>query len=129
MPAFHPLADTLAAALRTLVLLGVASALAGLPAAVIARVRGDGAPEWLASLAGPAITIHGLNLAFFVVLLLWIAVDVRRGSAAPPSAWQLALFTGSFLIPNLTGGLLWRSVRRRRPADAPPRVTPSSDGA
>src|SRR4029079_17314990 len=73
MPAFHPFADTLASALRTLVLLGVVSALAGLPAAAIARFRGDGAPGWLAFLAGPAITVHGLNLAFFAVLVLWIA--------------------------------------------------------
>lgn len=129
MPAFHPLADTLASALRTLVLLGVVAALAGLPAAAIARFRGDGAPGWLAFLAGPAITVHGLNLALFVVLVLWIAVDAWRGNAALPTAWQFVLFAASFLIPNVTGGLVWRYVRRRRPEDAPPHVTPSSDGA
>jgi len=128
MPAFHPFADTLASALRTLVLLGVVSALAGLPAAAIARFRGDGAPGWLAFLAGPAITVHGLNLAFFAVLVLWIAVDAGRGKAALPSGLQFVLFAASFLIPNVAGGLVWRYVRRRQPGDAPPHVTPASDG-
>jgi hypothetical protein len=127
MPAFHPLADTVASALRTLVLLGVLSALAGLPAAAIARLRGGGSPGWLAVLAGPAITIHGLNLAFFVVLALRVVVDAGRGNAALPSAWQVVLFAASFLVPNLTGGLAWRYVRRRQPEDGPPRVTPSSE--
>ena len=129
MPAFHPLADTVASALRTLVLLGVLSALAGLPAAAIARLRGVGSPGWLATLAGPAITIHGLNLAFFVVLAVWIALDAARGKEAPPPAGQLALFAASFLVPNLAGALAWRSVRRRRPDDAPPRVTPAGGDA
>jgi hypothetical protein len=129
MPAFHPLADTVASALRTLVLLGVVAALAGVPAAAIARFRGAGSPGWLAALAGPAITIHGLNLAFLLVLAVWIAVDAARAGGSRPPARQLALFAASFLVPNLAGGLAWRYVLRRRPGDAPPRVTPSGGDA
>jgi len=129
MPAFHPLADTLASALRTLVLLGVLAALVALPAAAISRLRAAGAPRLLAAVAGPAITVHALNLAFFVVLAVWIGVDAARGTQPLPGAGQLALFAASFLVPNLAGVLAWRSVLRRRPDDEPPHVAPTRDGA
>ncbi len=125
--AFNPLADTLTSALRTLVLGGVLAALAGLPAAAIARLRRGGSPAWLASLAGPALTLHALNLVFCLFLLVWMVV-ASLGSAQLPGPGQLAIFIASFLIPNGAGLLAWRYVRQRGPCDDPPHVVPREGG-
>lgn len=127
MVAFDPLADTLTSALRTLVLGGVVSALCGLPAAALARVR-TGSPAWLAFLAGPAVTVHALNLVLCAFLLTWMGVAALLGNAPPVSLGQLAIFIASFLLPNGAGILAWRYVRRRAPADDPPHVVPRERG-
>lgn len=128
MVAFNPLADTLTSALRTLVLGGVLSALGGLPAAALARLRHRGSPAWLKFLAGPAVTVHVLNLVLCAVLLVWMGVAAFLGSAPTPSLDQLGIFTASFLLPNAAGFLAWRYVRRRAPADDPPHVVPRDGG-
>ena len=127
VPAFHPIADTVASGLRTLVLLGVLSAAASLPAAALARWRRDGSPYWLGFLAGPLVTVHALNLLFFVVLAVWIAVDAVSGRRPPPATGQLAIFALSFLVPNLPALGAWLYFRRRQRNDAPPHVVPGSD--
>jgi hypothetical protein len=124
MPAFHPLADTLASAVRTLVLLGVLTAAAGLPAAAVARLRAGGVWPWLAAFAGPAITVHALNLLLVLVLTAWIGIDAAR-HASWPSPAQFALFAASFVLPNSLGLAAWSYVARRRPPQAPPHVVPS----
>lgn len=126
MVAFNPLADTLTSALRTLVLGGVLAALGGLPAAAIARWRPGGAPAWLAFLAGPALTLHALNLVFCLLLVVWMAAAM--GSAQLPAPGQLAIFIASFVIPNGAGTLAWRYVRRRGTRDDPPHVVPLEGG-
>jgi hypothetical protein len=126
MAVFDPLADTLAAALRTLVLLGVLSAAAGLPAAIVAWKRKRGAPGWLGYLAGPEIAVHALNLALFAFLTIWIVVDAARGRAPLPATGQFLLFAASFLGPNLAGIVAWRYVRGRRCEEPPLHVVPAA---
>jgi len=126
VPAFHPIADTIASGLRTLVLLGVLSAAASLPAAAVARWRRRAVPDWLGFLAGPLATVHALNLLFFVVLSVWIGVDALSGRRPAPAPGQLAIFALSFLVPNVPALAAWLYVRRRRPDDAPPHVVPGS---